>query len=119
MSEQENCDGDFARPAAGEFGAETWQGQETGANCWGGMSLDESRGIAFVATGSPKPNFVGTGHLGDNLFSDCVIAIDIATGRRLWHFQEIRHDIWDLDLPAPPNLVTITRDGKRYDAVAR
>lgn len=106
-------------PQAGEFGADTWRGQETGANCWGGMALDESRGIAFVATGSPKPNFVGTGHLGDNLFANCVIAIDVATGRRLWHFQEIRHDIWDLDLPAPPNLVTITRDGKKYDAVAQ
>lgn len=103
----------------GEENAETWQGRETGANCWGGMSLDESRGIAFIATGSPKPNFIGTGHLGDNLYSDCLIAIDVKTGKRLWHFQEIRHDIWDLDLPAPPNLVTITRAGKKYDAVAQ
>ena len=107
-------------PQPGEFGADTWRGSEgSGANCWGGMALDESRGIAFVATGSPKPNFDGTGHRGDNLFANCVIAIDVATGRRLWHFQEIRHDIWDLDIPAPPNLVTITRDGKKYDAVAQ
>ena len=106
-------------PQPGEFGADTWRGRESGANCWGGMALDESRGIAFVATGSPKPNFDGTGHLGDNLFANCVIAIDVATGRRIWHFQEIRHDIWDLDIPAPPNLVTITRDGKKYDAVAQ
>lgn len=106
-------------PQPGEFGFDTWQGQETGANCWGGMALDESRGIAFVATGSPKPNFIGTGHLGQNLFSNCVLALDAATGRRVWHFQEIAHDIWDLDLPAPPNLVTVTRDGKKYDAVAQ
>lgn len=107
------------RPAAGELGHETWQGVEDGANCWGGMALDEQRGIAYVATGSPKPNFVGTGHHGDNLFSNCVLALDALSGRRLWHFQEIRHDIWDWDIPAPPNLVTVTRDGKRVDAVAQ
>lgn len=106
-------------PQPGEFGAETWQGQESGANSWGGMALDESRGIAYIATGSPKPNFLGGGHLGENLFSNCVIALEAATGRRLWHFQEIAHDIWDLDLPAPPNLVTIERDGRRVDAVAQ
>lgn len=106
-------------PEATEFGGDTWEGRETGANSWGGMSLDESRGIAFVATGSPKPNYIGMGHLGQNLFSNCVIALDVATGRRLWHFQEIPHDIWDLDLPAPPNLVTITRDGRKFDAVAQ
>jgi len=106
-------------PQPGEFGADTWRGRGSGANSWGGMSLDESRGIAFVATGSPKPNFDGTGHHGDNLFGNCVIALDVATGKRLWHFQEIRHDIWDLDIPAPPNLVTITREGQRYDAVAQ
>ncbi|HRE83900.1 MAG TPA: PQQ-binding-like beta-propeller repeat protein [Opitutaceae bacterium] len=106
-------------PKPGEFGAETWKGQETGANCWGGMSLDESRGIAYVTTGSPKPNFIGVGHLGQNLFSNCILAIDVQTGKRLWHFQEIPHDIWDLDLPAPPNLVTVTLDGKKVDAVAQ
>ncbi len=106
-------------PQPGEFGADTWQGQETGANCWGGMALDESRGIAYVSTGSPKPNFIGIGHLGENLFSNCVLALDAATGKRLWHFQEIPHDIWDLDLPAAPNLVTVVRDGRKIDAVAQ
>lgn len=106
-------------PAPGEFGSETWRGREGGANCWGGMSLDESRGIAYVATGSPKPNFIGTGHLGENLFANCVLALDVLTGKRLWHFQEIAHDIWDLDVPAPPNLVTIVRDGRPVDAVAQ
>ena len=107
------------KPNPGEYGAETWSRIEEGANCWGGMALDESRGIAYVSTGSPKPNYLGMGHLGDNLFSDCVIALDAQTGRRLWHFQEIRHDIWDWDIPAPPNLVTVERNGVKVDAVAQ
>ncbi len=107
------------KPAAGEYGAETWSHIELGANCWGGMALDESRGIAFIGTGSPKPNFFGAGHLGDNLFSNCVLALDALTGRRLWHFQEVRHDIWDWDIPAPPNLVTVNREGVKVDAVAQ
>jgi quinoprotein glucose dehydrogenase len=106
-------------PQPGEFGSDTWDRPVSyGANCWGGMALDEVRGIAYVTTGSPKDNFVGVGHRGDNLFANCLIAIDAHTGQRLWHFQEIRHDIWDLDMPAPPNLATITRDGKRVDVVA-
>ena len=106
-------------PQSGEFGHDTWSPVDDGANCWGGMALDEQRGIAYVATGSPKPNFVGTGHHGDNLFSNCLLALDALTGKRLWHFQEIRHDIWDWDIPAPPNLVTLNHDGKRVDAVAQ
>ena len=107
------------KPDAGEYGHETWSSIEQGANCWGGMALDESRGIAYVATGSPKPNYIGHGHTGDNLFSNCVIALDALTGKRLWHFQEIRHDVWDWDIPAPPNLVTVERDGVKFDAVAQ
>lgn len=106
-------------PQPGEPGAETWRTREVGANCWGGMALDERRGIAYVSTGSPKPNFVGPGHLGDNLFGNCLIALEAGTGKRLWHFQEIRHDIWDLDLPAPPNLVTVRSHGRLVDAVAQ
>lgn len=107
-------------PDPGEFGSETWENRgDFGANCWGGMALDESRGIAYISTGSPKPNFIGPTHLGDNLFGNCVIALDAATGKRLWHFQEIRHDVWDLDIPAPPNLVTIMHDGRKVDAVAQ
>jgi quinoprotein glucose dehydrogenase len=106
-------------PQPGEFGYDTWDGPVSyGANCWGGMALDEVRGIAYVTTGSPKDNFIGVNHRGDNLFANCVIALDARTGKRLWHFQEIRHDIWDLDIPAPPNLATITRDGQRVDVVA-
>jgi len=106
-------------PHAGEFGYDTWDRPESyGANCWGGMAMDEARGIAYVTTGSPKPNFTGMYHQGQNLFANCLIALDARTGQRLWHFQEIRHDIWDLDIPAPPNLATITRDGQRVDVVA-
>ncbi len=105
-------------PQVGEEGAETWSSPEQGANCWGGIALDDERGIVYVSTGSPKPNFVGVNHHGDNLYANCLIAIDMRTGRRLWHFQEIRHDIWDLDIPAPPNLVTVPRGGKNIAAVA-
>jgi quinoprotein glucose dehydrogenase len=107
------------RPSAGEYGNETWGQVESGANCWGGMAMDESRGIAYISLGSPKPNFLGFNHQGDNLFGNCVLALDALTGRRIWHFQELRHDIWDWDIPAPPNLVTVMRHGKRVDAVAQ
>ncbi len=105
-------------PREGEFGYDTWDRPDDGANTWGGMALDDGRGIAYVATGSPHPNIIGPRHRGRNLFANCVIALDVKTGERLWHFQEIRHDIWDLDIPSPPNLVTVKRGGKLYDAVA-
>jgi quinoprotein glucose dehydrogenase len=106
-------------PHPGEFGYDTWDKTEDyAANDWPGMALDEGRGIAYIVTGGPKPNFNGVRHLGQNLFCNCLIALDARTGRRLWHFQEIRHDIWDLDMSAPPNLATITRDGRRVDVVA-
>jgi quinoprotein glucose dehydrogenase len=106
-------------PRADEFGADTWTARGYGANSWGGMALDSARGIAYISTGSPHPNYLGMHHPGDNLFTDCVVALRAQTGERLWHFQEIRHDIWDLDIPAPPNLVTVTREGRKYDAVAQ
>jgi quinoprotein glucose dehydrogenase len=105
-------------PHEGEFGYDTWDTtEEYAANAWAGMALDEGRGIAYVTTAGPKPNYIGMRHRGQNLFANCVIALDATTGRRLWHFQEIRHDIWDLDISAPPNLATITRDGRRVDVV--
>jgi quinoprotein glucose dehydrogenase len=91
---------------------------DRGANIWGGMALDAARGIVFAATGSPHPNFVGSEHAGDNKNTDSVLALEAKSGKLLWSFQEIRHDIWDLDLPAAPNLVTVLHDGKRVDAVA-
>lgn len=106
------------KPKPNTFGSDTWSQIESGANCWSGTALDASRGIFYLTTGSPKPNFIGTRHHGDNLFSNCVIALDAQNGERLWHFQEIRHDIWDLDIPAPPVLVSVQRAGKRVDAVA-
>jgi quinoprotein glucose dehydrogenase len=106
-------------PHPGEFGYETWDRTEDyAANCWMGMAMDDVRGIAYISTGGPKPNFIGITHLGDNLFANCLIALDARTGQRLWHFQEIPHDLWDRDISAPPNLATIARDGKRVDVVA-
>jgi quinoprotein glucose dehydrogenase len=106
-------------PHPGEFGYETWdQTEEYAANCWTGMALDDVRAIAFISTGGAKPNFIGVGHLGDNLFANCLIALDARTGQRLWHFQEIPHDLWDRDISAPPNLATVTCEGKRVDVVA-
>jgi len=106
-------------PHPGEFGYDTWDKTESyGANDWPGMALDDVRGIAYIVTGGPKPNFNGVRHRGQDLFCNCLIALDARTGRRLWHFQEVRHDIWDLDMSAPPNLATITRAGRRVDVVA-
>jgi quinoprotein glucose dehydrogenase len=110
-------------PAAGEPGADTWPAgareQGGGANNWAGMSVDRDRGIVFVPTGSAAADFYGANRLGDNLFANSLLALDAATGRRLWHFQTIHHDVWDRDLPAPPALVTVSRGGRRIDAVAQ
>lgn len=106
-------------PEEGEFGYDTWDHVElVAANAWGGLSLDPERGIVYVQTGSPKPNFLGERHRGRNLFANCLLAIDVRTGKRLWHFQEIPHDIWDQDGSAPPVLTSITREGRHYDVVA-
>ena len=106
-------------PHPGEFGYDTWNHtEEYAANCWTGMAMDDVRGIAYISTGGAKPNFIGVEHLGDNLFANCLIALDARNGKRLWHFQEIPHDLWDRDISAPPTLATITRDGKRVDVVA-
>jgi quinoprotein glucose dehydrogenase len=105
-------------PRGDEFGADTWKGDDPGqANCWGGLSIDEDRGMVFAAIGAPQTNFIGVGRIGDDLFGDCVLALDALSGRRLWHFQNLRHDIWDLDNTATPNLVTLNRDGRLIDAV--
>ena len=109
-------------PMAGEPGAETWPegARETqgGSNAWGGSIVDTELGIVFIATGSAADDFYGGERLGDNLYSNCVIAVNAETGEKLWHFQAVRHDLWDADFPAPPVLLTVTRDGKRVDAVA-
>ena len=110
-------------PRAGEFGSETWPRRAReyagGANSWSGMALDERRGIVYVPTGSAASDFYGADRRGDNLFSNSLIALDANTGRRLWHFQFVRHDLWDRDLPSPPTLVTVQRGGRSIDAVAQ
>jgi len=110
-------------PRPGEFGYETWpQGawKYTGsANNWAGMALDKKRGLVFVPTGSAAYDFYGANRVGDNLFANCLIALKAETGERVWHFQAVRHDIWDRDFPSPPTLVTINHDGRLVDAVAQ
>jgi len=110
-------------PHPGEFGYETWPKeawQTAGAaNNWAGMVLDAERGIVYVPTGSPVFDFYGADRVGDDLFADTLLALDAETGKRIWHFQGVHHDIWDRDFPSPPALVTVNRDGRRVDAVAQ
>ncbi|MEZ2334367.1 PQQ-binding-like beta-propeller repeat protein [Mucilaginibacter sp. RCC_168] len=111
-------------PQPGEKGYETWQDTAAwkkfgGANSWAGMSLDEKRGIVYIPTGSIGGDFYGGFRKGKNLFGNTLLALDAATGKLKWHFQVVHHDLWDRDLPANPNLVTITHDGKQIDAVAQ
>ncbi len=110
-------------PQPGEFGNETWEKDSWkdrgGTNVWSIMSCDEERGILFLPLTSPSPDRYGGDRKGQNVFGDCLVALDAATGRRLWHYQIIHHDLWDWDLPAQPNLVNLQRDGKRIPAVAQ
>lgn len=95
-----------------------WQ-KVYGANVWGGLSVDVKNGLVFCATAGPKPDYFGWQYPGKNDLANSVVALNAKTGEYVWHFQEIKHDIWDLDLPAPPTLVTVERDGKQVDAVAQ
>lgn len=111
-------------PQPGEKGYESWPDQQAwkklgGANDWAGMSLDEKRGIVYIPTGSVGGDFYGGHRKGVNLYANCLIALNAATGTYVWHFQVIHHDLWDRDLPATPNLVTITHQGRIIDAVAQ
>jgi quinoprotein glucose dehydrogenase len=111
-------------PQPGEFGYETWEDKDAwkhigAANTWSGFSLDEKRGILFAPTGSAAYDFYGGKRKGSNLFANCLLALDAATGKRIWHFQFMHHDLWDKDLPTPPALITLTKDGKQIDAVAQ
>ena len=110
-------------PHPGEAGYETWDDSTAyqfigGANAWSGFSLDKERGILFACTGSASYDFYGGRRLGNSLYANCVIAIDANTGKHIWHFQSVHHDVWDRDLSSPPALVTINKDGKKIDAVA-
>jgi quinoprotein glucose dehydrogenase len=110
-------------PHPGEFGYETWPKdawQYSGsANNWAGMTVDPQRGIVYVPTGSAVFDFYGANRAGDDLFANCLIALNAETGQRIWHFQGVRHDIWDRDFPSPPTLVTVKRHGQKIDAVAQ
>jgi quinoprotein glucose dehydrogenase len=110
-------------PRPGEFGYETWPKDAWkyigGANSWPGLTLDAERGLVFVPTGSAAFDFYGANRIGDNLFANCVLALRAATGERVWHFQGVRHDIWDRDFPAAPALVSVRRGSRVVDAVAQ
>ncbi|HJZ96769.1 MAG TPA: PQQ-binding-like beta-propeller repeat protein, partial [Candidatus Solibacter sp.] len=110
-------------PRPGEFGYETWPSDAwtyTGAaNNWPGMALDAQRGIVYAPTGSAASDFYGADRLGDNLFANSLLALNAATGERIWHFQAVRHDLWDRDFPSAPLLVTVKHNGRAVDAVAQ
>ena len=110
-------------PHPGEPGYDSWPKDAWkytgGANAWSGVSLDEKRGLVYAATGSASYDFYGANRLGDNLFANTVLCLRAETGERVWHFQAVKHDLWDRDFPAPPALITITKDGRQRDVVAQ
>jgi quinoprotein glucose dehydrogenase len=109
-------------PLPGEFGYETWPKDAYkyvgGVNNWGSMSVDDERGIVYIPLGSATYDFYGADRIGQNLFANCILALDARTGKRLWHFQTVHHDLWDLDNVSAPLLVTVKHDGKKVDVVA-
>jgi quinoprotein glucose dehydrogenase len=110
-------------PHPGEFGYDTWPKDAWktvgGANSWSELSLDEKRGIVYVPTASPKYNFYGGDRKGADLFGDCLLALDARTGKRIWHFQMVHHDIWDYDNATAPMLLSVRHNGQMVDAVAQ
>ncbi len=110
-------------PHPGEYGYDTWPKDAWktvgGADAWGELSLDEKRGIVYIPTASPKYNFYGGDRIGANLFGDSLLALDAATGKRIWHFQMVHHDIWDYDDNTGPKLLTVKNNGKSVDVVAQ
>ncbi|REA62842.1 pyrroloquinoline quinone-dependent dehydrogenase [Dyadobacter luteus] len=110
-------------PHPGEPGYETWPKDAYkyagSANNWAGMSVDSKRGIVYIPLGAPSYDFYGADRTGANLYGNSLLALDAATGKYVWHYQIVHHDLWDYDLPAPPNLVTIKKDGKPVDAVVQ
>ncbi|MGH9760294.1 MAG: c-type cytochrome, partial [Blastocatellia bacterium] len=110
-------------PRPGEYGYNTWPKDAWkyigAANNWAGMAVDTRRGIGYVPTGSAAFDFYGGNRVGDDLFANCLIALNAETGKRIWHFQGVKHDIWDRDFPSPPALLTVKRHGRTIDAVAQ
>jgi len=109
-------------PLPGEFGYDTWTKDAWkyagAANTWGEITIDEKRGIAYFPTGSATFDFYGADRPGANLFGDCLLALDARTGKRLWHFQMVHHDLWDYDNTSAPQLTTVRHNGRIVDAVA-
>ena len=109
-------------PYPGEYGYNTWPKDAYkyvgGTNVWSEISIDSKRGIAYLPIGSPTFDFYGADRLGSNLFGNSLVAINARTGKRIWHFQTVHHDIWDYDLASAPQLLTVNRNGKQIDAVA-
>lgn len=109
-------------PKPGEFGYSTWPKNAYkyvgGTNVWSEISIDEKRGIAYLPVGSPTYDYYGADRLGSNLFGNCLVALNARTGKRIWHFQTVHHDLWDYDLASAPQLITVNRNGKDIDAVA-
>jgi quinoprotein glucose dehydrogenase len=109
-------------PRPGEFGYETWPKDAYkyigGTNTWGELTVDDERGIAYFPTGSATFDYYGGDRPGANLFANCLIALDARTGKRLWHFQNVHHDLWDLDNTSAPMLTTIRQNGRSIDVVA-
>ena len=110
-------------PHPGEKGYETWPAEAWktagAANNWAGMALDAERGIIYVPTGSPVYDFYGGDRVGDNLFANTLLALDASTGKLIWHFQGVHHDLWDRDFPSAPALLSVKQHGKTIDAVAQ
>jgi quinoprotein glucose dehydrogenase len=110
-------------PHPDEFGYLTWPKDawkySGAANNWAGMAVDAKRGIVYVPTGSAAFDFYGANRVGDDLFANCLLALNAETGQRIWHFQGVKHDLWDRDFPSPPTLATVNRDGQQIDAVAQ
>src|SRR5688500_7088030 len=98
-----------------ETGKRIWHFQVVHDDVWGGLTVDTKRGMVFLATGSPTFDFWGGDRIGDNLFGNSVVALNAETGKRIWHFQVVHHDVWDYDLANAPTLVTLERDGKKVD----
>jgi quinoprotein glucose dehydrogenase len=112
-----------AIPHPGEFGYETWPPDayknQGGVHNWNEMTVDEKRGIVYIPFGSPRYDFYGANRPGQNLFGNTLVALDARTGKRLWHFQVIHHDLWDWDIPTAPKLLTVRHNGRNIDAIAQ
>lgn len=110
-------------PRAGEYGADTWPKDARnylgGANNWAGLAVDQRRGLVFAPTGSAAFDFYGGNRRGDNLFANTLLCLDANTGRRVWHFQAVKHDVWDRDFPSAPSLVSVKRGGRDVESVAQ